>query len=397
MKKKISAKYAIICCFLYLFLSGDITLASIAVTENLSGSNIIDEPNKLDNDMNASYDIPEDRYFSGDTGIYDNDIWEKYDIGKYTLNKEDANVKKGLIAGSGTDCSAFETVQAYEDLKFDTGEKTFQSNTIGKADLSFSKSVAYRVNKKLKAINVFALGNIGNVYLGTNNYEYQTRLNLKIKYTDGLFQTLYSPLPWNWSSGRNYAGNGAETIFVGNNYCPSDRLEGLYVIKYTGIDRDKGVESIELSDDFTDSYPSTNVYAITIVENADLSQKPVDEANNYVSCTETDGGQNIFEKGDATYMGYSNTDQCASPDTLKEYYCDKDGIGRVANRVCENGCKNGACLQDRGSLNSDREGEALIDAINSAAGFKADHALIMILGLMLGMFIIAIVALSKKM
>jgi hypothetical protein len=69
---------------------------------------------------------------------------------------------------------------------------------------------------------------------------------------------------------------------------------------------------------------------------------------NAVSCSDSDGGVNYYEKGSATkYEGDEDftTDVCESDSLLREYYC-KETSSSVSSRVheCPEGCSEGKCL-----------------------------------------------------
>jgi len=115
------------------------------------------------------------------------------------------------------------------------------------------------------------------------------------------------------------------------------------------------------------------------------------------SCSDTDGGRDIFKKGETEYSGKTDADQCVSSDILKEYYCD-NGIGRAVNYVCENGCESGECLS--GSQNDFRSSIANNGALKTFKGEIEDSgligAIIVITGLAFGTMIVIVVAFSRK-
>ncbi|MCK4859057.1 MAG: hypothetical protein KAS87_00675 [Candidatus Omnitrophica bacterium] len=69
------------------------------------------------------------------------------------------------------------------------------------------------------------------------------------------------------------------------------------------------------------------------------------------TCTDTDNGESIFEKGTAcrpstvTSGLFCKTDTCVSSTSLKEYYCNGEAI-MSRTIACSNGCEDGACLQE---------------------------------------------------
>jgi hypothetical protein len=85
-----------------------------------------------------------------------------------------------------------------------------------------------------------------------------------------------------------------------------------------------------------------------------FTQLVKDFANTYIpitaTCTDTDGGENIYEKG-TTCSTLCKTDVCLSSTSLKEYYCNGDAmVSKIIN--CANGCVDGACAQDSFVCNS---------------------------------------------
>lgn len=117
-----------------------------------------------------------------------------------------------------------------------------------------------------------------------------------------------------------------------------------------------------------------------------------------VLCSDDDGGRNIFKKGDTTYLGQKNTDHCASEDKLIEYYCNDNKVGSVADRACENGCIDGACLKDKTAMDKIiPDDEILAEEIKKIADSGSSYVLAAVLGVALSIAIITAVALSKKM
>ena len=78
------------------------------------------------------------------------------------------------------------------------------------------------------------------------------------------------------------------------------------------------------------------------------------------TCTDTDGGIHLYEKGTVVLGGESKTDYCLVQGgvfmTLNEYYCD--GLNIVAsNEFCPYGCQDGICNGDSTILScSDSDG-----------------------------------------
>jgi len=61
-----------------------------------------------------------------------------------------------------------------------------------------------------------------------------------------------------------------------------------------------------------------------------------------VTCTDSDGGKNYYEKGTVTVDGTSYTDYCLDENRLIEYYCSNNQM-RFDTYACPYGCENGAC------------------------------------------------------
>jgi len=64
------------------------------------------------------------------------------------------------------------------------------------------------------------------------------------------------------------------------------------------------------------------------------------------TCTETDGGRDIYRAGTTTVQGHSSMDVCTDDHTVHEYYCYGDGV--LDEEIgCGTGylCDNGACIQ----------------------------------------------------
>ncbi len=66
-----------------------------------------------------------------------------------------------------------------------------------------------------------------------------------------------------------------------------------------------------------------------------------------IKCTDTDGGNDIYEAGTVTIQGLIEglyLDKCVDHTVLKEYYCENDEL--AINEVeCEIECKQARCLQ----------------------------------------------------
>ncbi len=60
------------------------------------------------------------------------------------------------------------------------------------------------------------------------------------------------------------------------------------------------------------------------------------------TCTDSDGGMNIYVFGTATNGTTSGSDVCTSSAYIKEYYCSNNKVVYAA-KYCSYGCANGAC------------------------------------------------------
>ena len=69
-------------------------------------------------------------------------------------------------------------------------------------------------------------------------------------------------------------------------------------------------------------------------------------------CSETDEGQNYYEKGVTTWKPYydgdngAGTDTCLDSNKLKEFFCSNLNQGDVTTYICPEGCNNGACIEN---------------------------------------------------
>ncbi len=61
-------------------------------------------------------------------------------------------------------------------------------------------------------------------------------------------------------------------------------------------------------------------------------------------CRDTDGGQDVYEKGTVTYSGGKVTDACYSSYDVLEHWCTSDGNLGFAIIECEGSCEDGECV-----------------------------------------------------
>ena len=112
------------------------------------------------------------------------------------------------------------------------------------------------------------------------------------------------------------------------------------------IDADLGSYNIYLD---PSRYHSTNLAKIEISSEEIIGGKYIlDESDDYftilkpITCTDSDGGENYYQKGTVTVNNVKLTDFCIDSKTLKEHYCVGSNA-RYSNYVCPYGCENGAC------------------------------------------------------
>jgi len=71
----------------------------------------------------------------------------------------------------------------------------------------------------------------------------------------------------------------------------------------------------------------------------------------YITCTDSDGGQNYSVKGTVSRVGYTSNfvDNCSDQHTLTEYYCNNVNTPSIKSYVCPNNCVDGACVTTCGN------------------------------------------------
>ncbi len=71
------------------------------------------------------------------------------------------------------------------------------------------------------------------------------------------------------------------------------------------------------------------------------------------SCSDSDGGRDIFRQGNVQYNGVSQSDACSTDTVLTEYYCDGNGRRQQTPVYCNDEgdrssrCRNGACTSQQ--------------------------------------------------
>lgn len=93
------------------------------------------------------------------------------------------------------------------------------------------------------------------------------------------------------------------------------------------------------------------------------------------TCTDTDGGQDVFVFGTVSGMvngtNYTYSDSC-SGDYLLEQYCDGN-YRAVSVNVCYYGCENGACVADDQFYCSDSDGGINLNETGTVTGFNGTN------------------------
>ena len=106
------------------------------------------------------------------------------------------------------------------------------------------------------------------------------------------------------------------------------------------------------------------------------------------SCTDSDGGYNIYTAGkvNSVYYGQNifNSDACISPSLLQENYCDT-GITKYLAVTCPKGCANGACISGTSPTptptptlnpNADNDRDGYSNAVETYIGTNPNKACI---------------------
>lgn len=61
-------------------------------------------------------------------------------------------------------------------------------------------------------------------------------------------------------------------------------------------------------------------------------------------CKDSDGGKNYENKGTVSYLNKTYTDYCKNIDYIKEQFCTNLGINGEYEKLCDDGCIDGACV-----------------------------------------------------
>lgn len=88
--------------------------------------------------------------------------------------------------------------------------------------------------------------------------------------------------------------------------------------------------------------PATTTPGTTTPPTTPASTTPIQE-----SCTDSDDGDDIYQKGIVTTRSSTYTDSCDTTTRVKEYYCVWDVLGghmQQKTSICAEGCIDGACV-----------------------------------------------------
>ena len=91
--------------------------------------------------------------------------------------------------------------------------------------------------------------------------------------------------------------------------------------------------------------------------------KCVEEGDEGVSCIDSDNGLDYYNKGIMILGGSQHHDVCVDSNFLQENYCNLPENNYLDNYYCENGCQNGACI-DNGDGSDYPSEELLMPEIN---------------------------------
>ena len=61
-------------------------------------------------------------------------------------------------------------------------------------------------------------------------------------------------------------------------------------------------------------------------------------------CKDSDGGKIYEKKGTIAYLNQTYTDYCKNANYIKEQYCTNLGVNAEEEKLCDNGCLDGACV-----------------------------------------------------
>lgn len=197
--------------------------------------------------------------------------WQNDGNGYFTLKDINSRYFTAVSGSAKTECFPLE--YSYINLPFALDKYEKNSTAISRMDLTFNKKVEVENSLNLKAAEIYLLvgGNIGNVYLKTDNYAYSTDINLVFKYRDGSESKNSAKIDWNWRGGTNLRGINYERTYIGQNPCYDEGA--LYMLKFTNPHPNKEVKSFIIDDGFTSDYPYTDIMAATLSINMNNEYK----------------------------------------------------------------------------------------------------------------------------
>jgi len=126
-------------------------------------------------------------------------------------------------------------------------------------------------------------------------------------------------------------------------FCDSENTEPGYFCLEDSCDSENTVSEYFCSYNETDSRRAVHGCPAGCFDGACLGEVPP-------PCTDTDGGKNYFEKGEVSSIGHESStaageDYCIA-NTLFEKYCENDQPGVIEEHNCEQGCIDGACIEE---------------------------------------------------
>jgi hypothetical protein len=136
-------------------------------------------------------------------------------------------------------------------------------------------------------------------------------------------------------------------------YCSKEIASSVVVICKKGcIDGACAADgTVPIKTTTTTTIPATNTEKTRDAADANLIERPVTTKGTVIpastaspgtGCSETDEGKDYTKKGTTVGTNGRLVDSCASPATLKEYYCE-GGLAKKELYRCEKGCADGRC------------------------------------------------------
>ena len=186
------------------------------------------------------------------------------------------------------------------------------------------------------------------------------------KSSDELFTSLHELTAVEYGY-ENYSRSVGLGDFSGV-YAPQVRVVETKTIDYYDVAVLEATNASALKDWLNDNgyqYPDHGTYILknyidngwyfTAVKLTDEYLKGISEFSDFIEevegCTDSDRGLNYFEKGKVFTANTELVDYCRDQYVLVEYSCVNDR-GAEGSQRCQNGCLNGACIQNHNQLSS---------------------------------------------